>query len=365
MSRRLSYLLIILPCALVLAVVSFIFVRQPAVAPTDGTPLPSTPAITEVRGKVEFRSLNEQYALVREGEKEWKVVMNPTSIVVEQWGVQDQTMSFADVIPGAEVVVEGKAEGNIVFVAARVRIVKTPNMAVLSPASHEIVGQSFQVSGLSRTFENNVQYRVIGEDGTTVLAQGFTTATGPDVGRFALFDPVVEMKEYRGTAAVEAFESSAKDGSVINLVSVPITIDGDYHTETVYFSNRYKDTGTLRCEETYPVHRTTRTRQTLRAFTPDEVVKIQLAALLNGVTDREDEAGYFTSVPDGVAVEDVIFSGAMVRVQFSPALEQGVGGSCRVAAIRSQIVNTVKAVAEGVETVEIAIEDRVEDVLQP
>lgn len=362
MNTRLSYLFIILLCAIILAAVSFVLVRKPAVAPTDGRP--PVPSATEVRGKVVFRSLNEQYAIVREDDHEWKVVMNPASQVVESWGTFDQTMSFEDVVPGAEVMVEGKAEGNIVFVASRVRIAKTPNMMILSPQRDITVGPQFQILGLSRTFENNVQWRVVKEDGA-VVAQGFTTATGPDTGRFALFDPVVDVKDYRGNAAVEVFEYSAKDGSVINFVSVPVTIDGNYHTDTLYFSNRYKDVGAMRCEETYPVSRTTRTLQTLRALTPEEVIQGNLETMLKGVGTSEDEAGYFSSIPEGVAVEDVAFEGSTVRVQFSQALEQGVGGSCRVAAIRSQIVNTVMAAADGVKIVEIAVGERVEDVLQP
>lgn len=335
-------------------------------APTDDSPRIAPSAAREVRGEVVFRSLNEQYARVKEEGREWKVIMNPNSTVVETWGPQDQAMSFADVIPGAEVIAEGTAEGTIVFVAEKVRIVKTANTIISAPRAKETVGQSFQILGLSRTFENNVSYRVIAEDGSTVLAQGFTTATGPDIGHFSLFDVIVDVKEYRGRAVVEAFEHSAKDGEVINLTAVPVAVDGNYHVEAAYFSNRYKDTGAMRCEETYPAYRTTRTLQTLRALSREEAVKGYLTALLKGVTDTEDEAGYFSSIPKGVMVENIAFDGSSkVRVTFNDALDRGVGGSCRVSAIRSQIVNTVKAAVDGIEDVEIAIGDRVEDVLQP
>src|SRR3990167_6545777 len=121
-TRRFPLLLVALFCAFALAVASFAFLRPPTMAPTDDSPRIAPSAAREVRGEVVFRSLNEQYARVKEEGREWKVIMNPNSTVVETWGPQDQAMSFADVIPGAEVIAEGTAEGT------------TPSPGILLPS---------------------------------------------------------------------------------------------------------------------------------------------------------------------------------------------------------------------------------------
>ena len=52
----------------------------------------------------------------------------------------------------------------------------TPFILVESPVPGETVEDTFEVTGISNTFEANVQYRLVGGDGT-VLDEGFTTAT--------------------------------------------------------------------------------------------------------------------------------------------------------------------------------------------
>ena len=97
----------------------------------------------------------------------------------------------------------------------------TPFILVESPVPGETVSNPFSVSGISNTFEANVQYRLVGTDGT-VLDEGFTTATAGTGtwGDFAFdssFDAV-------GEGTLEVFESSAQDGSVINLYEVPLRL---------------------------------------------------------------------------------------------------------------------------------------------
>jgi hypothetical protein len=95
----------------------------------------------------------------------------------------------------------------------------TPFILVESPVPGETVEDTFAVTGISNTFEANVQFRLVGPD-DAVLDEGFTTATAGTGtwGDFA-FDVTSGTP---GTATLEVFEESAEDGSVTNLYEVPL-----------------------------------------------------------------------------------------------------------------------------------------------
>ncbi len=94
------------------------------------------------------------------------------------------------------------------------------------------------------------------------------------------------------------------------------------------------------------------------------VGRAALEALLGGPTTSEDAAGYGTTIPQSVMLENLTITNGVATAEFSSRLEEGVGGSCRVTAIRSQIERTLKQFST-VNTVVISIDGRTEDILQP
>jgi len=98
---------------------------------------------------------------------------------------------------------------------------ETPLILVETVAPGDVVPATPRVAGINNTFENNVRIRIVGADGRT-LADTFTTGRGP-MGQWGPFDTVVPIA--RGSNAsgkVVLFENSAKDGSEINVVEVPV-----------------------------------------------------------------------------------------------------------------------------------------------
>ncbi|MDP3052664.1 MAG: GerMN domain-containing protein, partial [bacterium] len=89
-----------------------------------------------------------------------------------------------------------------------------------------------------------------------------------------------------------------------------------------------------------------------------------LEELLKGPTDTEKAGGYFTSINPGVKIQKLTIENGTAKVEFDEQLEFQVGGSCRVAAIRAQIVQTLKQFPT-VKEVVISINGRTEDILQP
>lgn len=102
----------------------------------------------------------------------------------------------------------------------------------------------------------------------------------------------------------------------------------------VYFS---RESPTGDCSLVEPVTRT--------APESADIARAAVEALLEGPTPQEIQAGYITSINQGVELRDLEMSGRTLTATFSSRLNEGVAGSCRVTAIRSQIEQTLKQFA--------------------
>ncbi len=71
-----------------------------------------------------------------------------------------------------------------------------------------------------------------------------------------------------------------------------------------------------------------------------------------------------TTINDGAEIQKLTIENGTASVDFDEQLAYRVGGSCRVAAIRSQITETLKQFP-GVKEVVISINGKTEDILQP
>jgi hypothetical protein len=66
-----------------------------------------------------------------------------------------------------------------------------------------------------------------------------------------------------------------------------------------------------------------------------------------------------------VKVKSIEKKGISVKIDFSKDIEIGMGGSCRVSAVRAQIVKTVLAFDKSIRSVVVSVEGEVETALQP
>lgn len=229
------------------------------------------------------------------------------------------------------------------------------NITITSPTPGESISSPVRVAGQARVFENTLQVRVKDAQGR-VLVQRTVMAESPDIGQFGPYEAeLVFQRPLTPEGVVEAFQFSAKDGSEIDTVSVPVVFENSQtQTVQVFFGNSRLDP--QGCERVFPANRTI-------PRTP-AVGRAALEELLNGPTSTERAQGFFTSLPNSVRVQSLTIENGVARVDFNQALEQGVGGSCRVAAIRSQITQTLRQFPT-VENVVITINRREEGILQP
>lgn len=98
----------------------------------------------------------------------------------------------------------------------------TPPVLVLSHAPFDVVESPLRITGTANTFEATFQLRVLAEDGT-VLYDNFVTATS-GTGTRGTFDVTVGL-DVTGDITLRVFEYSAKDGSEINIVEIPLTVE--------------------------------------------------------------------------------------------------------------------------------------------
>jgi len=97
------------------------------------------------------------------------------------------------------------------------------NIRVFSPQAGDEVGLPIVIKGEARTFEAAFSYRIKNSDGN-VLVEGHSMTTGTeDYPAFRPFEVTVNYPDPKTTSgSVEVFEYSAKDGSEINKVIVPV-----------------------------------------------------------------------------------------------------------------------------------------------
>lgn len=231
------------------------------------------------------------------------------------------------------------------------------NITIDTPSENETVSNPIHLTGEARVFESQLSWRLKDVDGN-ILIEGHVMSQAADSGQFGNYEvwiPVPAVTDPH--LMVEAFQYSAKDGSVIDLVSVPVLLDRVETTDVqLYFHNDGMDPQ-MTCTEVFPVPR--------EMAVSESAVRVAILALLNGPTETERTAGYSTTIPfmtelksinlkpDGTLIIDLKGS-----ISYTP-----MAGSCLVGSIRAEIEETAMQFAS-VKSVEILI-DGEENRLEP
>lgn len=135
----------------------------------------------------------------------------------------------------------------------------------------------------------------------------------------------------------------------------PTTFCGETIKVKVYFNNSKMDPE-YSCNKVFPTER--------QIIKTSAVAQTALEELLKGPTDKEKAEGFTANINPGVKIQKLIIENNVAKIDFDEQLEYQVGGSCRVAAIRAQITQTLKQFPS-VKSVIISINGRTEDILQP
>ncbi len=232
------------------------------------------------------------------------------------------------------------------------------NLMVAFPKKNQEVSFPFEVIGQARVFENSFNYRVKDEEGK-ILISGISSSSAQDMGQFGDFKIKIDnfsQLPKNENIILEVFEYSAKDGSETNLVNIPLKINIDETSKiNLYFTNNNLDPK-ITCTKVFPVQR----------FVPKTTAigKKAIELLLTGPTSEEYNNGYQTNINPGTELNSLQINNGLANADFNQTLQEQVGGSCRVSAIREQITKTLKQFST-VKDVIIAINGNSEEILQP
>jgi hypothetical protein len=208
------------------------------------------------------------------------------------------------------------------------------NIVVDTPKANDIVGLPIIIKGKARVFENTVNYRIKNSDG--VLLENYATANSSDVGQFGPFTVSVNYPEPKGEkGTVEVFEYSAKDGSEINKVEIPVAFKKVDSTQIkVFFGNRKENGDLENCNQIFEAAR--------RIPRTQSVANQSLQELVNGPTLEEGDDGFFSEINRNVKINKIAVEGGVAKVDFSRELTEGISGSCEIETIKAQITSTLK-----------------------
>lgn len=117
-----------------------------------------------------------------------------------------------------------QAPGQVASNNGKTMTANSGNIVVNSPISNSSVGSIFVVKGSARVFENVVNYRVT-DTKSNILLEGNVLAKAKDVGQFGDFNFTVSGLTGKGQIILQVFDYSAKDGSEIDKVTIPLNLN--------------------------------------------------------------------------------------------------------------------------------------------
>lgn len=231
---------------------------------------------------------------------------------------------------------------------------------VFSPLPGQIINGIVAITGQARGywfFEASFPIKII-DDKNKELATCLATAQADWMTEnFVPFTASLVMPATSASSGFIIFQKDNPSGLPANdaSFSLPVKfIAEELMTVKVFFGNLQD--GGVDCNQ---VHETSRSIAKTK-----EVARAALEQLLLGPTELEKQQDLFTSINPGVKIQSLTITDGLAKVDFDKTLEEAVGGSCRVAAIRNQITQTLKQFPT-IKNVLISIDGRTEDILQP
>jgi len=232
---------------------------------------------------------------------------------------------------------------------------------ITKPRPNETIQSPLEIKGEARGywfFEASFPVRLVEENGRELgrgIAQALSDWMTED---FVPFETVLEFEVPETDKGVLILEKDNPSGLPENAdeLRIPVRFNpAETIKVKVYFNNDRMDPE-FSCNKVFPVERKIPKTQA--------VARAALEELLKGSTEAEKNQGFFTSINPGVKIQKLTIENGVAKADFDEQLEFQVGGSCRVAAIRAQITETLKQFPT-VDNVIISIDGRTEDILQP
>lgn len=234
-------------------------------------------------------------------------------------------------------------------------------ISVATPQPNQTISSPLIVEGQARGnwfFEASFPIKLIDDQGK-ILGQSYARAQSDWMTEnFVPFKGEINYQAAATTTGKLVLKNDNPSGLPQNdkKIEIPVLISPSQTiTVKAFFSNNNLDKE-ITCTKVFAVERqAVKTAATARAA---------LEELLKGPSEQEKSQGYYTSINPGVKIQKLTITNQTAKVDFDETMGKGMGGSCRVTAIRAQIIETLKQFST-VKDVIISINGRTEDILQP
>ncbi len=238
-----------------------------------------------------------------------------------------------------------------------------PNIVVDSQKTNDIISGPFSISGKAKTwyFEGSFPVSLV-DNQNQQIAAGYAKAMSDwmtaDYVPFEMGEINFLSYPKATTTGFVVFKKDNPSGLPENdeEFRVPVIIAPIQTMKVkVYFNNNNLDPE-ISCSKVFPTER--------EIIKTTAVARAALEELLKGPTEKENAEGFITTINLGVKIKKLTIENGVAKVDFDEALQNAVGGSCRVSAIRAQITETLKQFST-IKSVIISINGETETILQP
>ncbi len=245
--------------------------------------------------------------------------------------------------------------GSVVYFASDVS-----RLRIVEPRADQLVKLPLVLAGDVRVGSGTTARLLLADHDGFALVEDAIHLSKALSGQVLPFRTTVTFPRPMGTGGMLHVSLLSHNGSTIEDVRIPVRFFPSATVEIkAFFSNSERDPKTQYCDVSYPVAR--------RVALNEDLLTASLHELLRGPTISEQRQHFSTNLPEGVEIRALALrkDDGHVTVTFTQALLEGVAGSCRVQAIRSQIERTLKQFSF-IHDVTITVEGiPEEEVLQP
>ena len=243
--------------------------------------------------------------------------------------------------------------------------IEKKGIVVVSPKENEVISSQLKIEGYVNSdgwigFEGQVGIVRLFDEQDNELGMAILTADGEWMQTKINFKTTLWF-DYPGEGQGKLVfynENPSGEAERNKTFTLPVMLQKSSSAKNVvkaYFNNNQMDPE-YSCNKVFPLER--------EVPKTTAVAKAAVEELLRGISLSEKNAGYFTSINEGVKIQSLIIENGVAKVDFNGQLEFQVGGSCKAQAIRAQIEQTLKQFST-VRSVAISIDGRIEDILQP
>lgn len=308
---------------------------------------------------------NEDSWLCIDGQ--WIKHGNPSSLQPEEPCISEKINDFNSCAAASGIVLESYprqcrgANGQIFVENIGNELEKINLIKIDNPRPNQIISSPLEISGQARGlwfFEASFSILLLGENGQTITQTIATAQSDWMTEEFVPFKAKIEFPLNLAGLATLVFKKDNPSGLPANddQLEMPVFLQSKESMKIKVFFNNSQLDPEFSCHKVFPIERTVvKTQATARAA---------LEELLKGTTPEDELKGFFTSINSGVKIQKLTIENNVAKVDFDRQIEDQVGGSCRVSAIRAQIEQTLKQFST-VKEVVISVDGRTEDILQP